>query len=102
MFDKMKDLYQLKKQASTLQKELSQTIVEATSPDGLIKVEISADQKIRSIEIDSSYMVDERKENLELQLKNVLSSALTQSQQVAANKMKEMGGLDGLLGGLGN
>ena len=100
MFNKIKDLYKLKKQATQLQKELSQTIIEATSPDDLIKVEISADQKIKSIAIDPSYLVPEKKEQLENQLKNVLASALTQSQQVAANKMKEMGGLEGLMGGM--
>ena len=101
MFDKVKDLYKLKQQASALQKELGQTIVEATSPDDLIKVEISADMKVRSISIDPSYLDPERKEQLEFQLKNVLASALSQAQQVAANKMKEMGGLDSLLGGMG-
>jgi len=101
MLDKVKDLYKLKQQASALQKELGQTIIEATSPDDLIKVEISADMKVKSISIDQSYLAPERKEQLELQLKNVLASAMTQAQQVAANKMKEMGGLDGLLGGLG-
>jgi len=101
MFDKVKDLYQLKKQASALQKELANTIIEATSPDDLIKVEVSADMKIRLISIDPSYLVENRKEQLEFQLKNVLSSAMTQAQQVAANKMKEMGGLEGLMGGLG-
>lgn len=101
MFDKIKDLYKLKQQASALQKELSQTIIEATSPDDLIKVEISADMKVKLISIDPSYLVESRREQLELQLKNVLSSAITQAQQVAANKMKEMGGLEGLMSGLG-
>ncbi|MDD5732007.1 MAG: YbaB/EbfC family nucleoid-associated protein [Patescibacteria group bacterium] len=101
MFDKVKDLYQLKKQASALQKELANTIIEATSPDDLIKVEVSADMKIRLISIDPSYLVESRREQLEFQLKNVMSSAMTQAQQVAANKMKEMGGLEGLMGGLG-
>ena len=101
MFDKVKDIYKLKQQATALQKMLAQTIVEATSPDGLIVVEMSADQKIKSIKIDDSYIDIAKKENLELQLKNVMSSAMTQTQQVAANKMREMGGLDGLLGGMG-
>ena len=101
MFDKVRDLYKLKQQASALQKQLAQTIIEATSQDDMIKVEISADLKIQSIKIDESYLVAERKEQLEFQLKNVLSSGLSQAQQVAANKMKEMGGLDGLMGGLG-
>ncbi|MBI2447935.1 YbaB/EbfC family nucleoid-associated protein [Candidatus Microgenomates bacterium] len=100
MFDKIKDLYHLKKQASALQKELSETIIEVTSPDDLIKVEMSCDQKVKSIHIDASYLDPSRQENLELQLKNVLASALSQSQQVAANKMKEMGGLEGLMGGM--
>ena len=101
MFDKVKDLYKLKQQATALQKQLAQTIIEATSPDGLIKVEVSADMKVKSISIDQSYLAPDRKEQLEMQLKNVLASALAQAQQVAANKMKEMGGLDGLMSGLG-
>ena len=101
MFDKVKDLYKLKQQASALQKALGQTIIEATSPDDLIKVEISADMKVKSISIDPSYLAPERKEQLEFQLKNVLASAMAQAQQVAANKMKEMGGLENLLGGMG-
>uniref|UniRef100_A0A7C4R3X1 YbaB/EbfC family DNA-binding protein n=1 Tax=candidate division CPR3 bacterium TaxID=2268181 RepID=A0A7C4R3X1_UNCC3 len=101
MFDKVKDLYKLKQQATALQKELGQTIIEAISPDDLIKVEISADLKIQSVFIDPSYLIESRKEQLEFQLKNVLTSAIVQAQQVAANKMKEMGGLDNLLGGLG-
>ena len=101
MFDKVKDLYKLKQQASALQKELGQTIVEAMSSDDMIKVEISADLKVKLISIDESYLNVAKKEQVELQLKNVLSSAIAQAQQVAANKMKEMGGLDGLLGGLG-
>lgn len=101
MFDKAKDLYKLKKQATALQNELAQTIVEATSPDDLIKVEISADMKVQSVSIDSFYLDPSKKEQLEMQLKNVLNSAMVQAQQVAANKMKNLGGLDGLLGGLG-
>ncbi|MFA7309236.1 MAG: YbaB/EbfC family nucleoid-associated protein [Patescibacteria group bacterium] len=100
MLDKVKDLYNLKKQAGALQKMLSETIIEATSPDDKIRVEMSADQKVRAISIDPEYMSLDKKQNLEFQLKNVFSSALTQSQQVAANKMKEMGGLDSLLGGM--
>ena len=101
MFNKVKDLYKLKQQATALQRELGQTIIEATSPDDLIKVEISADMKVKLISIDPSYLVESRREQLELQLKNVLASAMTQAQQVAANKMKEMGGLEGLMSGLG-
>lgn len=101
MFDKVKDLYRLKQQATALQKELGQTIIEATSPDDLIKVEISADMKIKLVSIDDSYLMVEKRGQLELQLKNVLSSAMSQAQQTAANKMKEMGGLEGLLGGMG-
>lgn len=100
MLDKIKDLYQLKKQATELQKVLASTIIEAMSPDDLIKVEMSADQKIQKIVIDPSYLNEAKKDQLEFQLKNVITSALSQSQQVAASKMKDMGGLGDLLGGM--
>lgn len=87
MFDKMKELYDLKKQADEMKKVLEKEIIEVESGD--MKVVISADQKIREIHLGDS--VDEDN------LKEIINKALEESQKVAAKKMQDMmGGMGGL------
>ena len=89
MFDKMKQMYDLKKKADALKKELEKEIVEVEAGD--IKVRVSADQKIQEIVLGSQ--VDPRN------LRDVINKALEESQKVAAEKMK---GMMGGFGGLGD
>ena len=92
MFDKFKQLGQLKKmrdEAVKIQKELAaeQLAVEEKN----VKVVISGDQKIRSLEIDGAEQD---------RAVDALNTAIKQSQKKAAKKLQQMsGGLGGLLGG---
>ncbi len=87
MFDQVKELYQLKKQADEMKKALEKEVIEVESGD--MKVVITGDQKIQSIHLGDS--VDEDS------LKDVINKALEESQKVAAKKMQEMmGGASGL------
>ena len=90
MFDKVKQLNELRKmrsQAQTLQKSLSGQSVGVEERG--IKVVVSLDQKIQYLTINGS----ERKD-----LKEVINDALSRAQKEAAKKMMEMGGgLSGLL-----
>jgi len=95
MFDKAKQLYQLQKKAKEVQKELKNTEVEAKSSDGLVSVVFSADQKVRSVEIDQSLLSPERKRDLEEKMTRVISEGLSRVQAVAAEKTK------GLMGEMG-
>lgn len=87
MFDKVKEMYELKKQADEMKKALEKEIIEVESGD--IKVVITADQKIQSIHLGDT--IDEKT------LKEVINKALEESQKVAAKKMQDMmGGMGGL------
>ncbi len=92
MFDKVKQLGKLKQlrdQAVKLQKALAQE--EIDYEDKGVKVVITGDQNIKSLEIDGEQ---------NQKIVDVLNKALKKSQKVAAKKMQEMGGgLTGLLGG---
>lgn len=58
-----------------------------------VKVVMSGDQKVQKVEIDG-----ERNDNVA----EAVNEAVKESQKVAAKKIQEMGGgLQGLLGGLG-
>ena len=93
-FDKVKQLGQLKKmrdQAMAIQKQLAQEEIEINE-DG-IKVIITGDQKLKSLEIDG--MTNER-------VLELINKAVKKSQEMAAKKLAEMsGGLTGMLKGQG-
>lgn len=96
MFDKAKQLYALQKKAKQVQKELKNTEVEARSTDGMLTVVLSADQKIKSIEIDDSLLNTQSKKDLEEKIVRVVSEGLSRAQAVAAEKTKGLMGEMGL------
>ena len=93
-FDKLKQLGQLKKmrsQAMAIQKQLA--LEEIVIEEDGIKVVITGDQKLKSLEIDG--MTNER-------VLELINKAIKKSQEVAARKLAEMsGGLGGMLKGQG-
>ena len=94
MFDKIKQLGNLKKmrdQAMAIQKQLAQE--EIVIEEDNIKIVITGDQKLKSLEIDG--LTNER-------VLELINKAIKKSQEVAARKLAEMsGGLSGLLKGQG-
>jgi len=93
-FDKIKQLGQLKKmrdQAMAIQKQLAQEEI-VIEEDG-IKIVISGDQKLRTLEIDGMTNV---------RVLELINKAIKRSQEMAAKKLAEMsGGLTGMLKGQG-
>jgi DNA-binding YbaB/EbfC family protein len=92
MFDKAKMLYELKKIQSQLAKETIE--VEA----GAVTVKINGEQKIKSVSIDRDKMDVDNLELLEKNIESAVTQAITQSQQVAAEKMKAISGGLGIPG----
>lgn len=94
MFDKVKQLGQLKKmrdQAMAIQKQLGQE--EIVIEEDNIKIVITGDQKLKLLEIDG--LTNER-------VLELINKAIKKSQEMAARKLAEMsGGLSGLLKGQG-
>lgn len=93
IFDKFRQLGEIKKmrdQAMAIQKQLAEETVEME--ENGIKVVMSGDQKIQEIEIEGESQG---------KLVEVLNKAIKRSQEVAARKLQEMGGLGGLGGMLG-
>lgn len=85
-----KQLWDLRSKAMAMQKALGEEFV--TQERGNVKVVISCDQKVHKVQIDGENNED---------AVDALNEALKESQKVAAKKMQEMGGLDGLKGLLG-
>ena len=87
MFDKLKQMYELKRKADALKKELESEVIDVEVGD--VKVRVNGAQKIQKIEFPPA--VDPNK------LKDAVNKALDEAQKVAAKRMQGMmGGLGGL------
>ena len=90
-FKQAGEIKKLRDQAKKIQDELSQ--IEVESEKGRVKVVMSGDMKVKSVEINGEEMKDARE---------AFNEAVDRAQKESAAKMQQMGaGLQDLLGGLG-
>lgn len=80
----------MRSQAKAMQKKLAE--VTESVEKGDVKVKVSADQKVVYVEVNGQERND---------IKDALNDAFKKVQKKAAQKMMEEGGLQGLLGGMG-
>lgn len=97
-FGKMKDLYDLQKKARAVQKELKDVEVEASSNDGWVTVVFNGEQHLTDVTLEEEALRPENKRELEKDLKNTISQAISRAQAVAAEKMKDIAGGLGIPG----
>jgi len=97
-FGKMKDLYELQKKARAVQKELKDVEVEASSNDGWVTVVFNGEQHLTDVTLLEEALQPENKRELEKDLKNTISQAISRAQAVAAEKMKDIAGGLGIPG----
>ena len=93
-FSMLKQAQELKSKLDKAQKELSNTIIEADSGKGAVKVTINGQQKILSIKISPKVIDPNKPEYLEELVLKAISEATAKSQKLAAKQLK------GLTGGL--
>ncbi len=93
MFDKMKQLMEMKKQAEQIKKELDAHILEINEVRG-IKIVINGSQEFQSIEIESGLLNPDNKKRFENEMLHSVNTAVKKAQHAAASKMKNMTGLN--------
>jgi nucleoid-associated protein EbfC len=94
MFDRAKALYELKKVQGSLAKE----IIEVQAGNGAVKVRVTGEMKIKDIRFDSNLVDPNDLPQLEKWVESAVTQAITQAQQVAAEKMQSVAGGLGLPG----
>ena len=93
MFDKMKALIEMQKKMQELKRELENTDFEITSFDNPLKIKMNGAQEVKEVNFlgDLSAM---EKTNLEKTIKDTYNRAIKRSQDLAAEKMKGVTGLN--------
>ncbi|MBF0523010.1 MAG: YbaB/EbfC family nucleoid-associated protein [Candidatus Omnitrophica bacterium] len=89
MFDKMKQLMEMKKQADQIKRDLDATHMEVSDVAG-IKITINGSQVFESIEIDEQKLNVLNKKKLEAEILKGINLAIKKSQEAAALKMKSL------------
>ncbi len=89
MLDKMKQLMEMKKQADALKRELDSAVVESSEVRG-ITIKLNGSMEFQSIDIDQSYLTADNKRRLETDLLRSVNAAIKKSQNIAAQKMKNL------------
>lgn len=87
MFDKMKQLMEMKKQAEKIKKDLDASSVDVDDGKG-VKITINGAQNIQSIEIADSLLNSGNKVKIENTILRSINIAISKSQEMAARKMK--------------
>ena len=89
-----KKLYDLQNKAKKIQKELRDLLIEASSLEGKVSVVFNGEQHLTEVTLDAEALKPENKKELEKQILNTVSQAISRSQALAAEKMKDvMGGM---------
>lgn len=84
MFDKLKKLREMQKQASEVQRKLAEEII--TVSHGDVEIKLDGNMEIKSVNIQKL----ESKERLEKDLEKTINEGIKKAQRVMAEKM--MGG----------
>jgi DNA-binding protein YbaB len=88
MLDKLKDLYQLQKQAREMQSRLATERVEGASRDGSFHVVINGNQEVISVSVSETSSL--ARKLVEQNAKEAFSDALSKLKNLLAQKMQEI------------
>ena len=93
MFDQMKKLMELKKQADNLKRELEKIVIEYNEVRG-IKIKLNGAQMFQSIEVEDSWLDPKQKSRFQVEILKAVNMAVKKSQKEAAIQMQKMPGLN--------
>ncbi len=93
MFDKMKGLFEMQKKMQEVKRELDNTNFDIQSSDGLVKITMNGAQEIKEVVLKDN-LGESEKSRLAISLKDTFNRAIKRSQEVAAQKMKDVTGFN--------
>jgi hypothetical protein len=97
MFNKLKQINDIRKQAKDMQSMLAEVVVVGQSGGGRVMITLDGNQSVQGVQIGEGSDV----EQISKDVKDAFNDAAKKLQRELAGKMKEMGGLDALKGMLG-
>lgn len=94
MFNKLKQIKDLKSQANQIKNALSGETAEGVGAWGKVKITMDGNQEVKKVEISDELLSDKNK--LESAVAEATNDAIKKIQRIMAQKMSEFGGFPGL------
>ena len=89
MFEGLKNLANLRKQANQLKETLAKETIIGTALDGKVQIIMNGNQEVKEVKIDPELLNPENKQNLEQAIKECLTQCIAQIQMFMMRKMQE-------------
>ena len=93
MFDKMKALMDMQRKMGEIKRELENTNFEIASSDGLVKIAMNGAQEVKNVAVQEGFKEID-KSVLEKAIEDAYNRAIKRARDIAAEKMKDMTGLN--------
>lgn len=94
MFNKIKQIQELRKQAGDIKKALAEETISASDRNNLITIVMDGNQEVKSVNLSEEAMADKTK--LEQATTEAINDAIKKIQRVMAQKMSQFGGFPGM------
>ena len=88
MLDKLKNMNNLRKQASQMKKSLEEEKITVETYNGRVKLTINGNQDIEELFIDEDVLKPENKNMLEQEIKRAFKDAMKKLQNIMVKKMQ--------------
>ncbi|MFC1662755.1 YbaB/EbfC family nucleoid-associated protein [Patescibacteria group bacterium] len=89
MFDKLKQLKELRDQAKDLKSKLAEITVSAQAEDDKITVVMNGNQEIVSVDIDASLLIPDQKEKVQKGLIEAINQASKKAKSEMAKQFQQ-------------
>ncbi len=94
MFNKLKQVKDLRDKAKNLQNMLAGEKVEGSAAWGKVKVHMDGNQSVQGVEIDPELLKESEQKKLQDAMKDAFNDAAKKAQRKMVDKMKESGDLN--------
>lgn len=94
MFDKLKQIKELRDRAKQMKDMLAQETVHADAAHGQVNIVMDGNQEILSLTVEPALLAADKKEALEQGIKEAVNEAIKKSRAVMAQKIQNMDGLN--------
>lgn len=94
MFNKIKQLKELRDKAQVMKQALSEETVSAEAAHGQVSLVMDGNQEVLAVNIDQVMLGSEKKSELEKAMKEAINDAVKKSQRAMAQKIQSLGGMD--------
>jgi len=93
MFDKMKQLMDMKKRMEQIKLQLDNAVFDILSDDNSVKISMTGSQEVRNVTLNLD-LAGADKPALEKSLRDAYNKAIKHSHEIAAQKMKDVTGFN--------